>query len=771
MKRSCHLQLVPKVIPGLSLNKLCIEKESALEYIQNVVKPVSKQGTMKKSICLWTGFLLFLCVNAQQLSVIPQPKQVAIHSGSFPLHEARVILPADQRAKAVASFFSAAVKEQTGLDLSANKSSTKIIRFSFSKDIIDEEGYAVTVTPSAISVIANNDRGLFWAVQTLRQMLPLTPLTTVDIPAMQIKDAPAYSWRSSMMDVSRHFFSIDFLKKHIDMLSLYKINTFHWHLTDDQGWRIEIKKYPALTTKGAWRKELDGSTHGGYYTQAEVKDLVEYARQRHVTVIPEIEMPGHSMAAIVAYPELSCRKLQLEVPAYFGVLNDVLCAGQELSYQFCRDVLNEVMNLFPSKYIHIGGDEVPKYRWQNCTACQQKMKSAGLKDEHALQSYFIKRIQKHLQSKGRILVGWDEIMEGGADKNAVIEVWRGQEKAKEAIANGNKVIQTLYLDAPPGALTLSKSFQFDPSVANSGGKVLGADAPLWTEWVTEYNAWYMLYPRLQAFAERLWNTQTDYDDFRKRLRNHYARMNQAGTLYGTEDKNLLATQLRYIPAEKSWRLYAQAGPDDLELFYSLNDEPANKYSFTDSLSISSPEKIHLVPMRKGKQAMSAIHYSILSHNAVGKKVNFNVPYDEQYKKVGDYGLTDGITGGFSFGDGTWMGWFGKNMDIVIDMDSTTAFQYLQLNCLQHTQSWIMLPQKVEFFVSDDGRNWNQLTTVKHKIPADDFKPQSHAFIYQVPVPIKARYIRAVATNFGKLPEWHNGAGGDAWIFADELIIR
>ena len=727
---------------------------------------------MKKVFCIVAYTLITVTLFSQSfISIIPQPQQLEMRKGSFILQDARLVMPVEAKAKKIAQFFADAVKQQTGISLLATKSSSYTINFSYKKSITNTEGYEIDIQPQTILVQANNDKGLFWAVQTLRQLIPMEMSSVVEVPCLQIKDAPQYAWRSNMLDVSRHFFSVEFLKKHIDLLSLYKFNTFHWHLTDDQGWRIAIKKYPKLTSVGAWRTEADGSSHGGFYTQEQIKEVVSYAQQRNITIIPEIEMPGHTMAAIVAYPELSCRKKQLEVASYFGVINDVYCAGQERTYQFCQDVLAEVLALFPSKYIHIGGDEVPKFRWQQCPVCQQKIKTQGLKDEHELQSYFIKRIQKFLQSKGRVLIGWDEIMEGGADKNAIIEVWRGQEKAKEAIANGNSIIQTLYLDGPPASLTLQKSFAFDPLIAGDNKKVLGADCPLWTEWVTEYNAEYMLYPRVQAFAERLWNDKTNYPDFRKRLRRHYERMDKMQVMFGAEDKNLLATQLKYLPEEKQWRLYAETGLDEIQIFYSLNDESPSEHSFADSLSISSPENINLVPMRKGKQALAVLQYIIMDHKALGKKVNFKEAYHENYKKIGDYGLTDGIKGSLNFGDGTWMGWSGNNLDMVVDMDSSVSIQYLQLNCLQQTQSWILLPKKVEFFISDDGENWKQLTTQTHNIPDEDFKPQVHEFSYRIPIAMKARYIRAVATNYGKLPAWHNGAGGDAWIFSDELIVR
>ena len=727
---------------------------------------------MRKIFCFIMYTLTALTSFSQQfVSIIPQPQQLEMQAGSFPLHNSKLIMPSDAKAKKVVQFFTDAVKQQTGIVLSPAKASSYPINFVYKKAITNPEAYEISIQPKSILVQAYNDEGLFWAVQTLRQLLPMEKVTTIELPCLQIKDAPQYAWRSNMLDVGRHFFSVDFIKKHLDLLSLYKINTFHWHLTDDQGWRIAIKKYAKLTSVGAWRKEADGSTHGGFYTQEEIKEVVSYAHRRNITIIPEVEMPGHCIAAIVAYPELSCRKKQLEVPAYFGVINDVYCAGQERTYQFCQDVLTEVLALFPSKYIHIGGDEVPKFRWQQCPVCQQKIKAEGLKDEHELQSYFIKRIQKFLQSKGRVLLGWDEIMEGVADKSAVIEVWRGQEKAKEALANGNSIIQTLYLDGPPASLTLQKSFEFNPAVAGDNKKVLGADCPLWTEWVTEYNADYMLYPRVQAFAERLWNDKTSYADFHKRLRRQYERMDKMDVMFGAEDKNLLVTQIKFLPNEKLWRLYAQTGLDEIQLFYSLNDEPQGDYSFTDSLTISSPEKIKLVPMRRGKQALAPFQYTIMDHKALGKKVNYKEPYHEKYKKVGDYGLTDGIKGSLNFGDGTWMGWSGNNLDVVVDMDSSVTIQYLQLNCLQQTQSWILLPQKVEFFISDDGGNWKQLTTQTHNVADDDFKPQVHEFSYRIPIAIQARYIRAVATNYGKLPGWHNGAGADAWIFTDELIVR
>lgn len=706
------------------------------------------------------------------VSIIPIPRLLQTGTGSFELNKARLVIPAEAKAKRVALFFAEAIRQQTGINLLTSKG-VNTISFVYNSSITHPEGYEINITSKKIVVEANADKGLFWAVQSLRQLLPIEKNGSVNLPVLLIKDEPRYTLRSNMLDVSRHFFSVDFIKKHLDLLSLYKINTFHWHLTDDQGWRVEIKKYPALTAKGAWRTEPDGTRYGGFYTQDEIKELVHYAGQLHISVIPEIEMPGHAVAALVAYPELSCSKKQLAVPFYFGVHRDVFCAGQEKTYTFLQDILNEVMPLFPSQYVHIGGDEVPKDRWHECPVCQQKIKQQGLKDEHGLQSYFVKRMQKFLQSKGKKMIGWDEILEGGADKNAVIEVWRGHEKAKEAIANGNKIIQTVYFDGPPASLTLQKTFEHNPAVAGVEGQVLGSDSPVWTEYITELNGEYMIYPRMQAFAEALWSGGTNFDDFKNRLQYHYRLMESKGVMYGAEDKNLLSAHLKYIPQEKQWRLYAQTGLNTIKTHYTFGYQlpGPESPSFHDSITITSPSKINLTPFRGNTQALAPLTFNMINHLALGKKVIFNTPYSENYKQAGDFGLSDGIIGSLNYADGNWLGWSGKNLDVTIEMDSSVSFNSLQLTCLQQTNSWIQLPRKVDFYSSDDGKEWIMLSSQTHQVPDDDFKPQVHAFSFWSDKPLKAKFIKVVATGYGKLPAWHSGAGSDAWIFADEIIVK
>jgi len=728
---------------------------------------------MKRSFLLFIILLLISSIAfAQNIPIIPLPQNVKSAKPAFALHEAHLVVPSEGNAKKVALFFAEAVKEQTGLDLLKNNGS-KRITFENSPAINHPEGYRIVITSGSVKVTAKSDTGLFWAVQSLRQLLPVEKAKTVNLPALEINDHPKYGLRSNMLDVVRHFFSVGFIKKHIDLLSYYKINTFHWHLTDDQGWRIEIKKYPKLTTVGAWRTEADGSRHGGFYTQEEVKEVVRYAADRYISVIPEIEMPGHAVAALVAYPELSCTKEQFTVPFYFGVHKEVFCAGQDKTYAFLQDVLNEVMPLFPSKYFHIGGDEVPKDRWHKCPVCQQKIKDENLKDEHGLQSYFVKRMQNFVQSKGKTMIGWDEIMEGGVDSTAIIEVWRGQDKAKEAVGNGNKIIQTVYFDGPPESLTLKKTFDHNPDVAGAETKVLGSDSPVWAEYITELNAQYMIFPRMQAFAEALWNGKSEFNDFKTRLQHHYKLMNKWSVAYGAEDQNLLTARLKYLPTEKIWRLYARTGLKEIKTHYAFGDEKitATSPSFNDSLTIKSPVKVNVVPFRDKKQALTPVVFDMVDHKAVGKLTVFNTPYQEKYKEIGDFGLTDGLTGSLNYGDGSWLGWSGNNMDVSVDMGALTSFQSIRINFLQNTQSWILLPLKVEFYISDDAKTWKFVKSQTHEISGEDYAPQKHEFSFKSDGTVEARFIKVVATAHGKLPEWHISAGGEGWVFADEVIIE
>ena len=464
------------------------------------------------------------------------------------------------------------------LHVSFNSENNGNIILAIDNTIENEEGYALEVTYDKIVISGKTSKGVFYGIQTLRQLMPVSIESSnsklITIPAVSIKDNPRYVYRGMHLDVGRHLFPVEFIKKYIDLIALHKMNTFHWHLTEDQGWRVEIKKYPKLTEVGAWRNGTiighnpgtgnDQEKYGGFYTQDEVKDIVNYATERHVSVIPEIELPGHSSAAIASYPYLSCfpneptlvpnnmmsekgRKIIASgtpkiVNETWGVMDDVYCAGKEETFQFLEDVLDEVMPLFAASYVHIGGDESPKGNWKRCSNCQKRMKDLGLKDEHELQSYFIQRMEKYINSKGKNIIGWDEILEGGLAPNATVMSWRGTEGGIEAAKQHHNVIMTpghsCYFDyyqsadreneplAIGGLTTVADVYSYEPTpdeLSKEEGKyILGAQGNVWTEYMkTPEYVEYMILPRMSALAEVVWSPKAskDWEDFNNRL--HY----------------------------------------------------------------------------------------------------------------------------------------------------------------------------------------------------------------------------------------------------------
>ncbi|MAS38320.1 MAG: beta-N-acetylglucosaminidase [Anaerolineaceae bacterium] len=507
-----------------------------------------------------------------QPAIIPQPRSLATGSGAFEVNaDTRII--ADSALASTAGHFADWLRGATGFALpveAAGDNAANTIRL-----VVDpaadtgEEGYQLTVTADQIEVRAADTAGVFYGTQTLRQLLPVavesdSPVSGVSwvVPALTIQDGPRFRWRGLHLDVGRHLFPVAFIKKYIDLMALYKLNTFHWHLTEDQGWRIEIKQYPKLTEVGAWREaspypadrtKLDGQRYGGFYTQDEVREIVAYAQARSITVVPEIEMPGHAVAALASYPELGCVGEGYKVRTYWGIADDVYCAGNEDVYTFLENVLTEVLDLFPSEFIHIGGDECPKVRWEVCPKCQAKIKQEGLKDEHELQSYFIRRMEKFLNDKGRRLIGWDEILEGGLAPNATVMSWRGAKGGIEAASAGHDVVMTpnthCYFDyyqaedtenEPPAIgryLPLDHVYMFNPTdgvPADKAHHVIGGQGSVWTEYLpTSELVEYMAYPRTLALAETVWSDldERDYDEFSARLQQHLKRLDKLNVNY------------------------------------------------------------------------------------------------------------------------------------------------------------------------------------------------------------------------------------------------
>ena len=417
-----------------------------------------------------TLLLLFsvISIAQQNLNLIPKPQNIEYYSGSFILNS-KTVIQADKNSFE-AKYLQQVIKQQLGLNLEITTSSKAKSKIVFVTKIIEEkksfkEWYNLSISKNEVVIKATEDHGIFYGIQTLIQLLPLEKSFEIKIPCLSITDEPKFQWRGMHLDVSRHFFPKDFIKKYIDYLAMYKMNTFHWHLTDDQGWRIEIKKYPKLTEVGAWRngsmighytdQTFDNIRYGGFYTQEEIKEIIAYAKDRHITIVPEIEMPGHALAALASYPEFSCTGGPFEVGKTWGVLEDVFCAKDE-TFTFLENILTEVMALFPSEYIHIGGDESPKVRWKSCPHCQKRIKDENLKDEHELQSYFIQRIEKFVNSKGRKIIGWDEILEGGLAPNAAVMSWRGTEGGIAAAKQKHFVVMS------PGSHCYFDHYQGEP---------------------------------------------------------------------------------------------------------------------------------------------------------------------------------------------------------------------------------------------------------------------------------------------------------------------
>ena len=656
----------------------------------------------------------------------------------------------------------------------------KRIELTLDPAIQGEEAYVLEVAADGIRLSASHHSGLFWAVQTLRQLIRREG-GLVSIPAMRIEDAPRFAYRGHMLDVGRHFMPVEFIKKQIDLLSYYKINTFRWHLTEDQGWRIEIKKYPKLTEVGAWRIEPDGSRHGGFYTQDQVREVVEYARLRNIMVIPEIEMPGHATAALAAYPHLSCRDEPVTVPNSWGVFADVFCVGKPGTFEFITDVLDEVIALFPAPFVHIGGDEVPKDRWRESAASQRLMREQGLKDEHELQSWFIRRVQAYLAGKGKTMIGWDEILEGGMDKDAIVEVWRGAEQGAKALANGNRIIVAgpFYLDSPGDALTLEKVYRtevLDPAYRAHRAQVLGAEAPLWAEYVTTMNAEAMLYPRLPAFAEAAWTAAPpprDYAGFRQRLQSHYRQLENWNVAYGPEDKRLVGYRLSWNPAARDWTLRAQRGFDDMRIHYTLDgSEPrSDSPSFTDALTIDKPGSLRAAPFRADRQALASQRFDIAAHLALGKPVTYSQPADPRYWQSGSSILADALFGGDNFGDGLWAGWRGTDLVATIDLEKVQPIQSIQARFLQQSGSWILLPKAVRYSVSSDGKHWARLHARTFEVDAGDVRRVVEEVAFTAASPVAARYVRMEVESYGLLPEGHGGAGRPSYFFTDEIVVR
>ena len=674
-------------------------------------------------------------------------------------------------------------------------------------DNLGDEAYSINIGPARIQIAYKTNRGGLYALQTLLQIFPIEMISNAsknnvgliwDVPCVLIEDKPRFTHRGIMLDVSRHFFSVANVKRFIDVMSFYKFNVLHWHLTDDQGWRIEIKKYPKLTEVGSIRKQsmlghyrdqkFDGKPYQGFYTQDDIKDIVRYASSKQVTIIPEIEMPGHATAALAAYPELGCNTDKIyEVGTVWGVIDDVFCP-RETTFTFLEDVLTEVMALFPGKYIHIGGDECPKTQWKQSKFCQDLIRKEGLKDEHELQSYFIKRIDKFVTSKGRAIIGWDEILEGGLSPNATVMSWRGVEGGIAAAKENHDVIMTPtatnYLDyyqsdpageplAIGGFLPIEKVYGFEPVPQelndNQATKIIGVQGNIWTEYIDSQSYLeYMAYPRAIAVAEVAWSPKAmkNWNDFTIRLRQHFKRLDMMKVNYSKRMMDVKAT-----PSMANNKMVITLNSIDAaaDIRYTTDgSEPSATSTLASSGIILDKNTVLKANTFKGNNVVGKLlTKSYLVNKATGHTYT-SVNQPKGYTGGDVYGLTNGINGTLAEMS-TWVGFSGKDLDVVIDLGQSTTVNTVSTTFNQTPWAWILHPRCMEISISEDGQTFTN-TQIVDRQSSDVTRSGIEARQAQFGGK-KARFVKVKAMNFGKIPEGNAGANQDAWLFCDEIVVE
>lgn len=661
---------------------------------------------------------------------------------------------------------------------------------SIDPSIEKDESYFLEIDKNRISIKAKDGRGIFYGIQTLLQMMPVDVFAekrlseSFTLPAISIYDTPKYSYRGMHMDVSRNFMTVDNVKKYIDLLAIYKFNKFHWHLTDGAGWRIEIKKYPELTRKTAFRlqktwkefwfeggrKFVDEGTpnsYGGYYTQEEIKDIVAYAADRYITIIPEIEMPGHSEEVFVAYPQLSCSGIPYQ--------DSDFCAGNEETFTFIENVLSEVCELFPSEYIHIGGDEAGKAAWKTCPKCQKRIKNEQLTNVDELQSYFIKRVSRFLTEKGRKLIGWDEIIDGGLAEDATVMLWRDTKTAIKAASHGHNIIMTpgthCYFDsyqADPGTepeaiggyLPLKKVYSFELVPNDSlSSFFIGGQANMWAEYIPDYSHLeYMAFPRAIALSEVLWssNKNRNWESFKYRLAKQLPRLDYMNVNYHKPGYELDMHQT-IDTVKKEIKVYFDSEQINPHIGYTLDGSIPNADSkkYVDSITINEAV-ILTAAILKDNKPQKLFTKNIGYHKAIGKKVNYLKKWTS-YPAGGETALTDGLIGGLTYSDGRWQG-FTSDMEVVIDMGKKTPIESFSANFMQLIGPGVYMPAYVEVFGSSDNKEFKSLLKLENDIPKEHDRLIFKNFSGEIQKQ-EYRFIKVFAKN------------SNGFIFTDELIIN
>ena len=663
----------------------------------------------------------------------------------------------------------------------------KKVIFQLTKNIpSNTESYYLTVRENEIRLTSATEEGISRGMQTLKQLLPKyfktnETFAAFEIPSMDISDAPVYPHRGMLLDCGRHFMDVATVKKYIDALAFYKMNVLHWHLTEDQGWRIEIKKYPELARLGSYRMDKFGNhVSEGYYTQEQIKDIVAYAQARHVTIIPEIEMPGHSVAAISAYPWLSCTGESIPVETEWGVFKDIYCAGNDSTVQFLKDVMDEVCALFPSKYIHIGGDEAPKFRWEHCDKCQKRIHTYGLKNEAQLQTWLIEEMAKYLNTKGRQIIGWDEILEGGIPADAMIQSWRGMEGGIAAAKQKHGVVMSptshCYLDYGLDNINMEKVYNFNPMPAELSAEeakyIRGAEGNMWTERAPQELVDSKVFPRLLALSEVLWTApqSRDYEAFAARVEKNYERLDQLKIKFGFPDV-ALNFRSQVLPTGEV-EVRAVTSSNSLIVVNYRKNEEVTTQSYNKPIVVSEPYTIlnfeYYFPWITEFFYETRTYTSNLS---TGKKITLSYTPSVYYPGGGENALVDGRIGTENFRDGIWQGVAGKNMEVVIDLGDVKPFEHVTTRWFHYANAWIFRPKAVEIYKSFDGNLWDKVATINPNIEEQTSGELIDQFSHGIGQVHLARYIKVIGVNNGPCPEWHDAVGEPSWLFCDEIVIE
>ena len=774
---------------------------------------------MKKTLIILSVLLAAAACapkNVQTINVVPYPNEVEVKSGEFCVAGAgfKYDTAADERTKALIDAFAQQLSLVTGVE-SAVSETTGDISFILSADM-PHEAYNLNVTKKGVEVKASSLNGFNYAIQTIKQMLPVDIYGKVaaadkewTLPCVKINDAPRFGYRGLHMDVSRHFFDVDEVKRYLDIMEVHKLNTLHWHLTDDQGWRLEIKKYPRLTEVGAVRKQTlvghifssevyDGTPYGEgcYFTQDQVREILDYAAGKGITIIPEIDLPGHMLAALAAYPELGCTGGPYDVWGKWGVADDVLCVGKEQTMLFLEDVLAEVCELFPAEYVHIGGDECPKVRWEKCPHCQAKIAELGLKDddrfqaEHYLQGYVTSRMEKFLAEKGKKLIGWDEILEGELAPNATVMSWRGVAGGLQAVRMGHDAIMTpntfFYLDyyqsldkeneplAIGGYLPVEKCYSYEPFTADMTDEekahVLGVQANLWTEYIaTADHLHYMLLPRLAALAEVQWCQPEikSWDRFLDSADEFCGIYDIMGYKYGS---HLFDT--RGVCETGNGVSVVLEAQGETPIRYTLDGSEPTVESplYTEPVQITKSCTIKARSQRGGQMSGRTFEKSFTAHKAMGRPVEIITTTHPNYTFNCPDLLTDGLVGEGPYNSGDFAGWYNQQFEIVADMGGE-EYSEVTLSTIVFKYDWIMNPTSFTVLTSEDGENFTEIAHMDIECVGqmDDANGcQDYTLTFGQ---TSAKYLKVIAGCCTSLPEWHPGAGHPGFLFVDEIVVK